>query len=645
MKKITIWEKYYIHSMLITAFLFFFYLLWINNSFLYSSILDYKNITSDVFDGTVYPIEFVPNPLELSYVERKKNYSDIDSKTFIPTPIYNPFIFWKNFDSLQPGTKEYSDTITQRLVFSVPYMGNYNFDYKEFSGSHPGVDIIAPEWTPVRNIAAWVVVDIWYQLGWFWNYILIKHNGVLLPNWNVWDIYSLYAHLSKTIAIVWNKVKKAEPIWYVGQTGTATTPHLHFQIDLQTAPYSPYWPFTTNDMKLAKVWFFDGVNTGLWKENAMLYTINPLKFINENMTSNSIIVENKIQTPNVDVLVLNNVINTWNEIAENNAIKTEESQTWVKNDVMQIQKETQVQAEKDITINSSLLIVNDVLVKKEQMLNKEVELLSTLNADIVLSNNADLKLLSEENTKLLASDNWDLSKSLEKIDNTVTTDILNTDETIIVPIVTDKTGAVLIDDTPNSTIVPIVDESTWIAIDSVDNLKPFIDIELNYKFINELRYFKNKNIISWFSDGTFRPKNNITRIESLKIILLSNLISPIKDQKSKFTDINTNSWENTYINSAVESKIVSLDNTYFYPFKNISRVEWLKLILTLAKVDFSQWENDIKISDISSQAWYYKYVHYAVKNNLLEVNENKFYPNKPLSREELISILYKMIKK
>ena len=43
--------------------------------------------------------------------------------------------------------------------------------------------------------------------------------------------------------------------------------------------------------------------------------------------------------------------------------------------------------------------------------------------------------------------------------------------------------------------------------------------------------------------------------------------------------------------------------------------------------------------------WYYSYVHYAINNNLIEIKNNIFQPNTPITREELVAILYKYIQK
>ena len=40
------------------------------------------------------------------------------------------------------------------------------------------------------------------------------------------------------------------------------------------------------------------------------------------------------------------------------------------------------------------------------------------------------------------------------------------------------------------------------------------------KYFDQLKYFKDNKIISWFEDNSFRPKNNLNRAEALKIILL-----------------------------------------------------------------------------------------------------------------------------
>ena len=61
-------------------------------------------------------------------------------------------------------------------------------------------------------------------------------------------------------------------------TGITTTPHLHFQIDTSEAPFHPYWPYTFQDLRNLKLDFFEAVNVGLGKENAMKYTESPMEF-------------------------------------------------------------------------------------------------------------------------------------------------------------------------------------------------------------------------------------------------------------------------------------------------------------------------------------------------------------------------------
>ena len=600
------WEKYYIQSSIITFILFFFYLFWIQASFLQTSILNYKLIKSDVFDGTVYPIEFVPNPITLSYDERKKTYSQIDSKHFIKTPIYSPSIFQRNLDDYKIGSKEYLEIITQRLIFPIPYLWTYNFDFKEFSWSHPWVDIIAPEWTPIKNIASWVVVDVGNQASWFWKYVLIKHNQVPLPNWNIWDIYSLYAHMSEIIVKKWIKIKKWELIWYVGQTWNATTPHLHFQIDVSSAPYSPYWPFSSSDMKVAWVWFFDWVNIWLWKENAITYTINPLWFVNKNISSLYLAsAEEEIKKEEIK--------EEENEISE---VKENIKNETLEEIIVETLKNTQVSE-----------------VKKEGILKPEVELLSTLDINDILSKNEIQIAMSQNKNQILAlaeNDIIDLKKSFEKIEEN--SSILDWSGFNITQLSEEKNN------TKNN-------EDRLVESWNILKNKIFLDIDDNYKYIEEVRYFKENNIVLGFSDNTFRPKNNITRVEALKVILLANKVEVMRFDKSLFTDVFVWTWENNYVNAWVETWVIDKNNKKFYPFRNVSRVEVLKIILTLWKVDFENLENDLTFIDVSKNDWFYKYVNYAYKNNLFEITWNKFEPNKPLTREEMISILYKYIKK
>ena len=87
---------------------------------------------------------------------------------------------------------------------------------------HTGVDFAAPRGTPVRAIAEGKIVFSGRQSG-YGNIVKIDHPG---------RYDSAYAHLDR-IAKNMRKgasVKKGDIIGYVGSTGLATGPHLHFEM-------------------------------------------------------------------------------------------------------------------------------------------------------------------------------------------------------------------------------------------------------------------------------------------------------------------------------------------------------------------------------------------------------------------------------
>jgi len=88
-----------------------------------------------------------------------------------------------------------------------------------------------------------------------------------------------YSHLKSMVVNEGDIVRKGDLIGYSGISGNASTPHLHFQIDKDTAPWHLYWPFTSKEASDAGLTFTEAVNAGLNQDLAIANTINPLIYI------------------------------------------------------------------------------------------------------------------------------------------------------------------------------------------------------------------------------------------------------------------------------------------------------------------------------------------------------------------------------
>ncbi len=96
-----------------------------------------------------------------------------------------------------------------------------SFGAKEKGLHNDGINIAAPEGSPVKAVENGVVAYAGNELRGFGNLLLIKHaNGYV----------SAYAHNASLLVKRGDKIKKGQQIATVGRTGNVSSPQLHFEI-------------------------------------------------------------------------------------------------------------------------------------------------------------------------------------------------------------------------------------------------------------------------------------------------------------------------------------------------------------------------------------------------------------------------------
>ena len=87
--------------------------------------------------------------------------------------------------------------------------------------AHNGVDYAAKRGTPIRATGEGVIQSVGWKSG-YGRTIVIRHGG---------EITTLYAHLDKYHPLIAKgaKVSQGQTIGYVGDSGLATAPHLHYE--------------------------------------------------------------------------------------------------------------------------------------------------------------------------------------------------------------------------------------------------------------------------------------------------------------------------------------------------------------------------------------------------------------------------------
>jgi murein DD-endopeptidase MepM/ murein hydrolase activator NlpD len=123
--------------------------------------------------------------------------------------------------------------------FTQPVEGRISTEFglqryvnRKLSYRHRGVDIACPEGTPVKAAASGVVslAD---------DSFLLHGKTVILGHGQ--GVSSLYIHLSGIAVAPAERVEQGQVIGYVGSTGVATGPHLHFAVYAHHEAVDPFF--------------------------------------------------------------------------------------------------------------------------------------------------------------------------------------------------------------------------------------------------------------------------------------------------------------------------------------------------------------------------------------------------------------------
>ena len=95
---------------------------------------------------------------------------------------------------------------------------------------HTGIDFGARKGTPIYATGDGKIVRVEYKRTGYGRNVVIDHG---------YGYKTLYGHMSKVKCKVGQKVKRGEVIGLVGNTGTSTSPHVHYEVIYKSKKINP----------------------------------------------------------------------------------------------------------------------------------------------------------------------------------------------------------------------------------------------------------------------------------------------------------------------------------------------------------------------------------------------------------------------
>ena len=181
-----------------------------------------------------------------------------------------------------------------------------------------------------------------------------------------------------------------------------------------------------------------------------------------------------------------------------------------------------------------------------------------------------------------------------------------------------------------------------------EGIKVYTDMG-EYKWAEDaLYYLTQTNVISGYGNGEFRPQNNITRAEFVKIVA-GCFFEENTNTNKKFDDVDDNMWYSKYIKTALANGIISgVSETQFCPDEYITRQDMAVVLYNTAmKLNFEVEQSVPAITDDALISDYAKNAVYTLKSIgiINGYDDGSFKPANYANRAETVQMIYNFLMK
>jgi len=198
-----------------------------------------------------------------------------------------------------------------------------------------------------------------------------------------------------------------------------------------------------------------------------------------------------------------------------------------------------------------------------------------------------------------------------------------------------------------SILITVFSFSVFAPIVNAQVSSSFPDVSTDSKYFTSIEYFKQKNVITGYTDGTFRPDQEANRAEALKIIMLGSnvpIVEVLPTDTDIFPDVKITDWFYPYIKKAKEMGIVKgYEDGTFKPEQTQNIAETLKMVLLTKGVTVDAVPANTSIyPDVSADVWFAPFALYSKDKHIITPQEDgKLNASRGITRGELIELMYR----
>ena len=179
--------------------------------------------------------------------------------------------------------------------------------------------------------------------------------------------------------------------------------------------------------------------------------------------------------------------------------------------------------------------------------------------------------------------------------------------------------------------------------------KEFSDLPSTHWAYEYVNYLSDNGIINGYENNTFRPNNNVSRAEFIKLITSANKGEEYFNYE-RLHSFNHN-WYDVYMNYALNNGFLTNEFGYGNPNDLLTRKEMIIILGKIAKTNFIINMRNVKEAPFTDTKKVFnedeiEFVNYSYSSELVKGYEDgTFKPLNNMTRAEVATVIYNFVKK